>query len=118
MKIESHPSISPIKNKITNENNFRFEPVSLSDIDLKIRLLNPKKETTRKNIPPKILQSSSEVTVNILHRLFNEKITKGVFPNNLKLADVTPVFKKDNAFDKEKYRPVSVLPAMSKIYET
>ena len=117
LKFESHPSISLIKNKITNENNFKFEPVSLSDIELEIRLLNPKKATTHKNIPPKILKSSSEATVNVLHRLFNETITKGVFPNNLKLADVTPVFKKDDPFDKKNYRPVSVLPTISKIYE-
>ena len=87
VKLESHPSISLIKNKVTNGNHFKFEPVSLSDIELEIRLLNPKKATTHKNIPPKILKSSSEATVNILHRLFNETITKGVFPDNLKLAD-------------------------------
>ena len=117
VKFESHPSISLIKNKITNGNNFKFEPVSLSDIELEIRLLNPKKATTHKNIPPKILKSSSAATVNVLHRLFNETITKSVFPNNLKLVDVTPVFKKDDPFDKKYYRPVSVLPTISKIYE-
>ena len=36
-----------------------------------------------------------------MHRLFNETITKGVFPDNLKLADVTPVFKEDDPFDKK-----------------
>ena len=117
VKFESYPSISLIKNKITNGNNFKFEPVSLSDIELEIRLLNPKKATTHKNIPPKILKSSCEATVNVLRKLFNETITKGVFPNNLKLADVTPVFKKDDPFDKKNYRPVSVLPTISKIYK-
>ena len=38
VKFESHSSISLIKNKISNWNNFRFEPVSLSDIKLGIRL--------------------------------------------------------------------------------
>ena len=87
-----HPSISLIKNKITNGNNCKFEPVLLSDIELEIRLLNPKKEATHNNILAKILKSSSEPTVNVLHRLFSETKTKGVFPDNLKLADVTPVF--------------------------
>ena len=41
VKFESHTSISLIKNKITNGNNFKFQPVSLSDIKLEIRLLNP-----------------------------------------------------------------------------
>ena len=101
LKFESHPSIYLIRNKITNGNNFKFESVPLSDIELEIRLLNPKKATAHKNILPKILKSSSEATVNFLHRLFNETITKGVFLDNLKLADVTPVFKKDNPFDKK-----------------
>ena len=91
--------------------------MSLSDIELEIRLLNPKKATTHKNIPPKILKSSSEATVNILHRLFNKTITEGVFLDNLKLADVTPVFKKDDPFNKKNCRPASVLPAISKSYE-
>ena len=91
--------------------------MSLSDIELEIRLLNPKKATTHKNIPPKILKSSSDVTVNILHRLFNETITKGVFPDNLKLADVTLAFKKHDPFDRKNYRPFSLFPIISKIYE-
>ena len=66
--------------------------MSLNDFELQIRLLNPKKATAHKNIPPKILKSSPEAVVNVLHRLFNETITKGVFQDNLKLADVTPVF--------------------------
>ena len=114
VKFESHPSISLIKNKITNGN--KSEPVSLSSIEFEIRLPNPKKATPHENIPPKILKSSSEATVNVLHRLFNEAITKGVFPDNLKLPDVTPVFKKI-ILSKKNYRTVSVLPTISKIYE-
>ena len=68
--------------------------MSLSDIELEIRLLNPKKAGTPKNILPKILKSSSTATVNVLHRLFNKTITKGVFPDKLKLADVHHFLKK------------------------
>ena len=92
VKFESHPSISLSKNKITNGNNFKFEPVSLSDIELGLDSLIPQKATTHKNIPPKALKSSSEAKVNILHRLFNETVSKGVFPDNVKLANVTTVF--------------------------
>ena len=48
VKFESHPSISLTKNKITNRNNFKFEPVPLRDIELEIRHLNPKKAKTQK----------------------------------------------------------------------
>ena len=50
--------------------------------------------------------------------LFNNAISNSEFPENLKLADVTPVFKKKDPLDKTNYRPVSVLPPVSKIFET
>ena len=52
-----------------------------------------------------------------MHRLLNTTITKSVFLDNLKLADVKTVFKKEDPFDNKKYRPVSVLLTISKIYE-
>ena len=73
MKFESYPIISLIKKIIINGTNFKFEPVSLNDIELEIRLLSPKKTTTHNNISP----NNSEATANVLHRLFNTKRTKG-----------------------------------------
>ena len=47
----------------------------------------------------------------------NEIITQKCFSNNLKLADVTPVFKKEDASLLKNHRPVSILPVVSKMYE-
>ena len=41
----------------------------------------------------------------------------GNFSDNLKLADITPVFKKKNPLHKVSYRPVSVLHSISKVFE-
>ena len=49
--------------------------------------------------------------------LNNEIITQKSFSNNLKLVDVTPVFKQEDASLLKNYRPTSVLPVVSKIYE-
>ena len=57
------------------------------------------------------------VTAETLQQLFNQALTTGEFPSNLKNADVTPVFKKNNPPNKEDYRPVSVLPIISKVSE-
>ena len=46
-----------------------------------------------------------------------EIVRKGTFPKNLKSADVTLVFKKDNPILVENYRLISVLPTVSKIFE-
>ena len=90
----------------------------LSDINNEIKGLNLNKAITPNNIPSKILRQSAEVTANTLQLLFNNAISNSEFPENLKLADVTPVFKKSNTLDKTNYRPISVLPPFSKFFET
>ena len=64
-----------------------------------------------------MLKTSAMVTAETLQQLFNQALTTGEFPSNLKNADVTPVFKKNNPLNKENYRPVSVLPIISKVIE-
>ena len=49
--------------------------------------------------------------------MINNAINTGTFPDALKKADVTPVFKKAHQLSKENYRPVSILPCLSKVYE-
>ena len=44
-------------------------------------------------------------------------IENSILPSDLKFADVTPVFKKKSKTSKDNYRPISILPNISKIYE-
>ena len=48
---------------------------------------------------------------------FNISLTKGIFPQELKRANVIPFYKSGNQISVNNYRPVSVLPVFSKIYE-
>ena len=48
----------------------------------------------------------------MIHQIFYEKEN-----NTLKCADISPAFKKGDKFDKENYRPVSLLPTASKVFE-
>ena len=64
-----------------------------------------------------MLIKTSNVSAQFVHKIFNESIETGVYPDNLKLADVTPVFKKKDPLNKINYRPVSILPSVSKIFE-
>jgi len=52
-----------------------------------------------------------------LTNCINKCITTGTFPTELKLADITPLFKKGDPKNKANYRPISLLPLISKIYE-
>ena len=49
--------------------------------------------------------------------LYNYCIDKGEFPDDLKHADIVPIYKKNNKCEKENYRPVRILSSLSKIYE-
>ena len=53
-----------------------------------------------------------------LANIFNESIASGVFPDSLKHAKITPVFKTvDKCMVNNNYRPISVLPVFSKVFE-
>ena len=44
-------------------------------------------------------------------------IVKGIFPDDLKLAKVAPIYKVDNSSNISTYRPISMLPCFSKMLE-
>jgi retron-type reverse transcriptase len=55
--------------------------------------------------------------VTPITKLFNECIESCIFPDCLKIALIIPVFKKGNTTDPGNYRPISLLPIISKIWE-
>ena len=54
---------------------------------------------------------------NALTEMINNAIDEGIFPDSLKRAQVTPVLKKADNLSKKNYRPVSILPCLSEIFE-
>ena len=89
----------------------------MSDIEKELRSLDPNKAYTFKNIPPEILKKSREYCFDIQERLFNKTLSNKKFPDELKLEDVTQKYKKDDPNKSKNYRPVSVLPVVSKVFE-
>ena len=68
-------------------------------------------------IPNSILKTFSAQIVQPFTDIINECIENGIFPNELKIAEVVPILKRGNSMDKENYRPISLLPTLSKIFE-
>ena len=68
------------------------------------------------NVPTKLLENNFDVCASTLQQIFNEAIRSSTFPDKLKLADITPIFKNNYATNAKNYRPVSVLPGVSKIF--
>ena len=86
-------------------------------IEKHLKSINPKKAKGYDNIPPKILKCSANIICKPTSNIVNNMINTTLFPDSLKMAQVTPVFKKDDPFIMKNYRPVSILPSMSKFFE-
>ena len=112
---KNHPSIKNMKAKFNSVRIFSFQPVSVDDVKTVIRDLKNNKSAGGK-MPIQILKES-EFTFGILTNCINKSIETDCFPDSLKAANITPIFKKDDPFDKANYRPVSILPSISKVYE-
>ena len=65
------------------------------------------------DIPEKTFKGSLSLYTKELTTIINNCLKDILFLNELKLADVSPVFKKDDGLNKENYRSVSILPYMS-----
>ena len=82
-----------------------------------LKTLNPKKATVCDQIPAKLLKQASLQIVPVISNIINKALDKGTFPNNLKKAEVIPVYKKSDKFNQSNYRPVSILPILAKVFE-
>ena len=69
------------------------------------------------DLAPKQMKIVSQYISRPLTYLCNLSMTKGVFPRELKVANVIPLFKAGNNMSVNNYRPVSILPVFSKIFE-
>ena len=115
-RYKNHPSILAITEQ-NKSNIFSFHYVSFEEIIKEIGKLEIKKACQETDIPTKLIKENSDIFADFIYQNFNNAIASSVFPENLKNATVTPVFKKDSRTTESNYRPVSILPNISKIYE-
>ena len=119
-KYQKHPSISIINKMVSsveNEARFSFTCVTIDDISKKIKRLDIKKATQESDIPIKVIKQFPNFFIDFLHKNINSCLTEGTLPNDFNKVVVLPIHKKECKTEKSNYRPISILPNFSKMYE-
>ena len=62
-----------------------------------------------RDISGDMLKVTRDIHLSLITKIINLSLENGCFPDDLKFAEVRPIFKKSDDLDKENYRPVSVL---------
>ena len=113
----------------TNENEFRkfmgensihsmyLHKTNPNEISKILGNLNNRKSSGSDELSARFLQLCAPHVAEPLTYIFNASISTGVYPDHLKIARVTPIFKKGSRDDPGNYRPISVLSTVNKIFE-
>ena len=96
---------------------FNFTEISEECIASIIKNMKSKSRTGYDNISNKLIKSAKDVLIKPLTLLMNQIIHTGEFPKQLKIAKVKLLFKKGNQSSFTNYRPISLLPSISKFFE-
>jgi hypothetical protein len=94
-----------------------FNPSTESEILKIIKSLKNKYSSGFDGLSNAMLKREPHIFARLLTSLINKSIEEGVFPDCLKVANVIPIYKKGEKTNLNNYRPISLLPVLSKVYE-
>ena len=96
---------------------FKFKTINNATTLQYLSNLKPSKSWRYDNISSAILKFIANEISDCITLIINQSISTGSFLENLKLAKVVPIFRKDDKSQIKNYRPISVLLVISKIFE-
>ena len=96
---------------------FRIEEISEIEVDNIIRSLNSSKAKDIYDLDTNFLKAHKDALIPPITHLVNQSIKLSVVPPAWKIGVVSPIFKAGDKTDKNNYRPITILPIVSKILE-
>ena len=104
--------------QINNERKvFHFKTIDVKEIRAAVAKIKTTKGSGNDNISSYFLKLAMPLIEDSLAFLFNTSIETSLFPDLWKVARVTPIFKAGDRANKSNYRPISVLPVISRLFE-
>ena len=98
-------------------NTFRFSYVSTVFVAQQLRLLKKNKSTGFDNLPARLIKDSSTVLSKPVAFIINLSLKTATVPTTWKCSKIVPIYKFGPSENEENYRPISILPVLSKIME-
>ena len=98
-------------------NLWSFKHTHEGEIVKIIKSLMNKNSSGPDSLTNRMLKKEPFLFARLLKPLINESLDEGVFPTELKTANIIPIFKKGDKTNMNNYRPISLLPVISKVYE-
>ena len=103
--------------RLSQNTSFHFSQIEIHNVYSILNNLKANKSTGLDKIPAKILKLSAEIIAPSLTYIFNLSLESGIYINKWKRARVTPIYKSEDKTKCESYRPISILPVISKVFE-
>uniref|UniRef100_A0A8K9VAJ4 Reverse transcriptase domain-containing protein n=1 Tax=Oncorhynchus mykiss TaxID=8022 RepID=A0A8K9VAJ4_ONCMY len=98
--------------------HFSFSQIHSADVLKELQNLDPYKSAGLDNLDPFFLKLSAEIVATPITSLFNLSFLSSEIPKDWKAAAVIPLFKGGDTLDPNCYRPISILPCLSKVFES
>lgn len=96
---------------------FKFEEINENTVEQIINKMESKKSSSFDKISNYMIKKLKLSLIKPYTIVINKSLREGIFPNQYKIAKVVPLFKNGERDDFNNYRPISLLPTVSKIYE-
>ena len=96
--------------------SFQFECVPTTEVTKIIKNLASKNSSGHDGISARFIKRILETITPPLTHIINQSLCTGIFPDRLKIAKVIPLFKKGDQHILDNYRPISLLPVISKVF--
>ena len=103
--------------KNNNIHSLFIRPTSVDEVKFVISAMNKNKSTGPNSLHNNIINIAHNILALPLSHIINLSFISGVFPDNLKIAQIIPIHKKDDKLLCDNYRPISLLSNISKIIE-
>lgn len=97
--------------------NFRVKTIDEEQLSKVIDSLKNKSSSGYDEIPINIIKEAKTALIKPLLHVINSSLITGIYPEELKVSKIVPIYKKGASTDPMNYRPIALQPSLSKIFE-